>query len=69
MVLIHLKQPDGDEFLYEAPSADTIENVATELATIHNMRLKLRGFLRMQRFFSMLLLNQFSFFALLSGTF
>jgi hypothetical protein len=42
MVLIHLKQPDGDEFYFEAPSADLIDVVATELATVHNMRLKAR---------------------------
>ncbi len=42
MVLIHLTQPDGDEFYFEAPSADLIDVVATELATVHNMRLKAR---------------------------
>ena len=42
MVLIHLKQPDGDEFYFEAPSADLIDVVSSELAALHNMRLKVR---------------------------
>lgn len=46
MVLIHLKQPDGDEFYFETPADTLVDVVATDLATVHNMRLKVWQFAR-----------------------
>ena len=41
MVLVHVKNKDQDQFLYETTLTTTVDNLANELTAIYNGRLKI----------------------------
>ena len=43
MVLLHVKQKDDRQFLYEAPANDCVDTVIRDLVVINNLQLRILG--------------------------